>query len=126
MTALRQPSLFEAQTQIHAPHNGTLTSVHAAISVGEHITPRQHLVLAYLAEHGPSTQDEISEGLGLRIQSVNPRVNELARMRKVVDTGMTRATSSGRQAVLWSIPAGASRSLVALEVTPGEVVMPVK
>jgi predicted ArsR family transcriptional regulator len=110
VTALRQLSLYEAQL-IPAPYQSSSeTSAAAAYSVREHITPRQQMILDYLEEHGPSTQDEISEGLGLRIQSVNPRVHELAMAGVVVDTGRLRATSSGRNAVVWDLPGTESSS----------------
>lgn len=102
---MNQPSLFEAQI-VGAPHNGTLTSFRAAESIREHIGPMQQRVLDYLAENGPSTQEEISIGAGMRLQSVNGRINELAHKRLITDTGDTRPTSSGRMAVVWSLAVG--------------------
>lgn len=47
------------------------------------------------------TDDEIERILGLRHQSVSPRRRELVLLGKVVKSGRTRATRSGRQATVW-------------------------
>lgn len=129
MTA--QPSFFEQDQYGHlsvyerqivgVPYQpSSPTSIEAARSIAEHVTPMQARVLAYLAECGPSTQEEIAEGADMRLNSINPRINELAKAGKVVNTGETRATSSGRLAVVWRLPVGATGSVVPLESAPGK------
>lgn len=103
MTTLRQPTLFEAQT-VGAPHNGTLTSFRAAQSIAPHVGPMQQRILDYIRENGPSTEEEISLGAGMRLSSVCGRVNELVHQKGLLaDTGEVRRTSSGRFAVVWGI-----------------------
>ena len=102
MTAAYQLDLLTAQT-IGAPYNGTSTSIAAAIAVADKVTPRQQLILGYLAEHGPSTQDEIAAGVGLPVHSVNPRVNELWHANKIHETGERRLTRLGCSAVVWAL-----------------------
>jgi len=87
------------------PHNGTPTSIAAAESVRNVVTGRRLAVLDALRTHGPMTQEQVGEVLGWPIQSVNPRVNELARMGLIRDTGKRRATRSGRNAAVWEVTA---------------------
>lgn len=58
---------------------------------------RRALVLKHLKEHPGETNEEISEALGLPIQSVTPRTRELKERGRIWITGK-RETSSGRMA----------------------------
>ena len=48
-----------------------------------------------------ATDDEIEQALNMRHQTVSARRRELVLLGKVVDSGRTRATRSGRQATVW-------------------------
>lgn len=48
-----------------------------------------------------ATDEEVQIGLGLSGNTVRPRRRELEKAGHVVDSGRTRATQSGRQAVVW-------------------------
>ena len=85
------------------PHNGTDTSIDAAESVRNVVTGRRLAVLEALRTHGPMTQEQVGEVLGWPIQSVNPRIYELARGGRVRDTGKRRATRSGKTAAIWEV-----------------------
>lgn len=85
------------------PHNGTDTSMAAAESVSGAVTGRRLAVLEALRTHGPMTQEQVGEVLGWPIQSVNPRIYELARGGRVRDTGTRRSTRSGKTAAVWEI-----------------------
>lgn len=85
------------------PHNGTDTSIDAAESVCNVVTGRRLAVLEALRTHGPMTQEQVGEVLGWPIQSVNPRIYELARGGRVRDTGKRRATRSGKTAAIWEV-----------------------
>jgi hypothetical protein len=98
-----QPSLLEAQTS-GAPHNGTITSFRAAQSIVPHLGPMQARVLSFIEDNGPATEEEISLGTGMRLQSVCARVNELVHQKhQLRDTGDKRQTTSRRWAVVWGI-----------------------
>jgi len=85
------------------PNNGTDTSIAAAASVRDAVTGRRLVVLEALRKHGPMTQEQVGELLGWPIQSVNPRIYELARGGRVRDTGKRRATRSGKSAAVWEV-----------------------
>jgi DNA-binding MarR family transcriptional regulator len=86
-----------------APHNGTDTSVSAAKAATPAMTARRATVLRAIIQHGPATQEQIADRLAWPIQSVNPRVNELARMNLIRDTGERRPTRSGKRAAVWEV-----------------------
>lgn len=48
-----------------------------------------------------ATNEEICEELGIKLQTVCPRVLELREMGELVDSGRTRETRSRRPAVVW-------------------------
>lgn len=59
-------------------------------------------VLEALAD-GPLTDEEIVAATGLSPNAERPRRGELVESGRVVDTGQTRATKSGRKATLWGL-----------------------
>ena len=78
------------------------TSKAAAESVVNAGTLRAE-VLSYIQcreEHG-ATDEEIQVALRLSGNTVRPRRGELQKAGHVIDSGKTRATQSGRQAVVW-------------------------
>ena len=85
-----------------APHNGTPTSKAAAREVAPTLSIRQQIVLNAIDKFGAMTQDAIAARLAWPIQSVNPRVNELAAKGLIVQAGKGRS-ASGKAAVVWKI-----------------------
>ena len=84
---------------------GSQTSAAAADSLGPETLNRLHrLVLAWLEEHGPATDEEIIAGTGLNPSTARPRRIELARRGLVVEAGEKR-TRSGRKASAWKATA---------------------
>lgn len=80
---------------------GSQTSAAAADSLGPDTLNRLHrLVLAWLEQHGPATDEEIASGLGLNPSTERPRRIELARRGLVIEAG-TRKTASKRNATVW-------------------------
>ena len=83
--------------------NGSATSAAAADSLtSKTLNALQRRVLAYLEQRGPSTDEEIANGLGLNPSTERPRRIELARRGLIVESG-TRRTSSGRMACVWRV-----------------------
>ena len=49
------------------------------------------------------TADEVASNIDMSILSIRPRVAELARMGKIIDSGLRRANASGKQAIVWKL-----------------------
>ena len=80
---------------------GSATSAAAADSLDDATLNRLHrVVLAWLAEHGPATDEEIVAGTGLNPSTARPRRIELVRHGLVVEAG-EKKTRSGRKATAW-------------------------
>ncbi len=59
-------------------------------------------VFAYLTEHpAGATADEIAAELNYSILTIRPRVSELNKQRRIIDSGLRRRNASGRNAIVW-------------------------
>lgn len=83
------------------PHNRTRTSIAAAESVRLSAGTVKARVFEFIVQRGGATNYEIVDGLGLLLQSVCARVNELKTSGFVRDSGTTRPSPTGRQAIVW-------------------------
>ncbi len=92
--------------------NGVRTSDAAAESMRPHASTLRDKVRQHIAANGinGATADEIEHALGLAGNTVRPRLVELRNRHQVCDSGRTRKTVSGRQAIVW-INAGAAPCL---------------
>lgn len=97
-----QEPLFPLATRIPDPPaaRDRPTSVDAAKRVRLRAPGYRERVLAAI-QHGSKTDEEIEAHTGLRGNTVRPRRLELLRALKIRDSGQTRVTSSGREAVIW-------------------------
>ncbi len=85
-----------------APHvAGSATSKAAGKSV-DRVSMGQRVLnhIVWNTSYG-CTDDELEQDLNMRHQTVSARRRELVLLGKVVDSGRTRATRSGRQATVW-------------------------
>lgn len=90
----------------HAPHTGTPTSKAAAKAIEPSIyTLRFKVREAIRASVDGLTDEEGIERTGIPASTYRPRRVECVEAGLVVDTGRTRATNSGRQAVVWGVAA---------------------
>lgn len=85
------------------PHNGTPTSVAAAMSVADKSATQRAAVYACIAAHPNGlTREEIEERMSLPGNAVRPRVWELlgnnGHPQRVRESGTTRKTKAGRAA----------------------------
>ena len=87
---------FDAPRQRHSP-----TSCAAADSIAPVITELQRRVLAFVADSGGATDEQIIDGTGLPPSTARPRRIELTKRGFIRDSGQTRPTRSGRRAVVW-------------------------
>ncbi len=80
------------------------TSAAAAAAIAPHLNPLQGRVLGAIrhASHG-LTDEAIGHVTDLPGNTVRPRRIELLRKGLIRDSGKTRATASGRQAVVWEL-----------------------
>lgn len=84
------------------PSNGTATSQAAADSMRSHAATLRGLLLALLQlNHDGLTDEEAQHSLGMNPNTQRPRRGELVTAKLVIDSGETRATRSGRQAIIW-------------------------
>jgi hypothetical protein len=85
------------------PHNGTTTSKAAATAIKPTSDNLRARVLDYIASCGESgaIREEVEIALEMSGSTVRPRVLELLKAGKIRELdGVTRATESGRQAVI--------------------------
>lgn len=82
--------------------SGSPTSEAAAASMAPHAGTVRDDVLKYIKSTGHgATCDEVEAALNLRHQTASARVRELAKTMRIMDSGTTRPTRSGRKAVVW-------------------------
>jgi hypothetical protein len=67
----------------------------------ENMPPECHYAAVVLCEQGDATDEEIQLGLEMSGSTERPRRVELVAAGRIVDSGRTRPTQSGRQAVVW-------------------------
>lgn len=80
------------------------TSSEAAASIKQHIGPLHARIIGWLKLHPSGGSDErIAEGLNMGQNTFRPRRRELQLMGRVVDSGRTELTQSGRNAVIWRL-----------------------
>lgn len=83
--------------------NGSVTSAAAADSMTpQQLNATQRRVLAYLEQHGPSTDEQMQIGMPMPASTQRPRRVELVRAGLVVQDGV-RPTTSGRYATVWRV-----------------------
>lgn len=76
------------------------TSFEAAHAIKPAADRLRRLTLDALRQR-PMTADEVAAYLGIDKGSIRPRVTELGKQGKVVETGLRRANASGRSAMVW-------------------------
>ncbi len=84
--------------KVHKTQQTSILSFDSITNLGE----RQQKVLNSLHVYGSATNLELSRRLGLPINSITPRVNELREMGLVSMDGTT-VEVTGRKAIVWSI-----------------------
>ena len=70
----------------------------------ESIKPRAETLrerVYWLLQHHELTADETAQRLGLSVLSVRPRLSELNKMGKIVETNVRRRNESGVFAAVW-------------------------
>jgi len=77
------------------------TSLEAAISKKPNVGTEKGRVLEFLRTRGPSTDEEIQDGLRMLANTERPRRRELQLEQFGADSGFRRTTRSGRKAVVW-------------------------
>lgn len=85
----------------HTPgHKGGETSRLAAEAIaGKAPTVRERVL--HELDRAPATPEEIARSLGLDLLTVRPRLSELKKLGKAVDTGKRRRSRGGKMAIVW-------------------------
>ena len=65
------------------------------------MSERQQRAFELVQRHDGLTNDELSDLMGLPIQSVCPVANSLFRAGKIIDSGERRPTRTGAMARVW-------------------------
>jgi predicted transcriptional regulator len=66
-----------------------------------HLGDRQKVVLEEIKKGGNMTNSEIKEALGVEINTVTPRVNELVKLGLVMEGGKRTCRVTGRTVIAW-------------------------
>ena len=88
----------------HEPgHQGTDTSIEAAISMSDDACTLRGVVVEYLRRCGVrgSTADECATALNETVLAIRPRFTELRHLGYIRDSGDRRLNISGRRAIVW-------------------------
>lgn len=104
----RQPDLFGHSP---APYRGdppaqrhSVTSIAAAQSIRKSIGPLHQRILDHLKTCPlGATDEEMMDALDMGGNTERPRRRELELMGRITDSGKTRLTRSGREAVIWRL-----------------------
>lgn len=83
----------------------SVTSIAAAQSIRKSIGPLHQRILSFLAElpNMGATDEEMQFELDMPANTQRPRRRELELMGRITDSGKTRLTRSGREAVIWRL-----------------------
>jgi hypothetical protein len=84
---------------------GSATSEAAAESQSRLAPTKRQIVFYKLRSMGiiGMTDDEMQVALGMNPNTQRPRRIELLRMRLIIDSGLTRKTRGGEEAVVWRV-----------------------
>lgn len=98
---MQQRSFLDGSDLVLAPHNGSQTSRAAAAEIQQFSNNLRERVYRFIAaRESGATIDEIARGLGILTATVCGRTSELKKQGRIVDSGRTRKTRSGRDAVV--------------------------
>ena len=95
-----QPTLFD-NPPLPPARKGEATQQEAARHIAPVVGELQAKVLGFIKSQGSATNEELSEGLGMKIQTVCGRVAELREMGKIKDSSARRKTRAGVSAKVW-------------------------
>jgi len=95
-----QPSLNFTRPMLPPPFRDT--SLDAADAMADRAPILRARVVNVLAT-GDFTADEMAAKLGESVRAIRPRVTELAKVGRVVDSEARRKNASGRKAIVWQI-----------------------
>ena len=94
---MKQSNLFDTDYQ---SANYTDTSQEALATIKPKIKTKRELVFELLKTQS-FTNYQISDELGMPLSSVCGRVHELQELNLVENSGLTRKTKYGKQAIVW-------------------------
>jgi len=89
----------------YVPHNGVHTSIKAARNIAPKVGSIGAKVMDFMRsrdEYG-ATLEEVETGTGISGNTVRPRMKTLRQRSQVVDSGTTRKTLAGNDAIVWKV-----------------------
>jgi len=88
------------------------TSINAYNSIKSTLGLRQRVILDTINYLKDPTNDDISRYLGLPINTITPRTNELRKKGLVCDGGKRICTRTGRMAYVWRVKLQSRKPLI--------------
>lgn len=82
---------------------GRQTSYRAAQRIRSKSERLRSLILGFLKEHGPATDEEIQEALNIGPDTERPRRRELVKRCLVIDSKEKGITAAGNPAIKWRV-----------------------
>lgn len=89
-----------------AGHRGVSTSVEAAEGISPHLGRLQRIAFEQVSAAGRNglTAHELAAATGIPREATRPRLSELRRKGRIVDSGCRRPNASGKRAICWILP----------------------
>lgn len=91
------------------------TSISAYKAIQDKLTPRQQQVLEVLERFGKASNQQIADNLGMPINRITGRVNELVKLQRVEQAG-TRTGKYGFTEKLWRVKANDPPEQLTLDI----------
>ena len=101
MGAFSRIAAAAAESAPYQSHSATSRA--AAATWGGRTRAAHARIIAHLTAHESATDEEMQDALEMAPNTQRPRRRELEQQAVVEDSGLTRATKSGRKAVLWRL-----------------------
>jgi len=89
----------------YVPHNGVHTSIKAALNIVPKVGSIGAKVMDFMRQRDDygATLEEVETGTRISGNTVRPRMKTLRQRGQVVDSGTTRKTLAGNDAIVWVI-----------------------
>lgn len=91
------------RNQLPLPFVDRPTSRSAAERIEHEVHRLRAIIWISLRDEGPATDEELQIRIGMSGDTERPRRGELLKLGMIEDTGTTRRTRSGREAIVWRI-----------------------
>jgi len=102
---MTQEDFFIRAYPLRPGHKQTDTSLEAAVAIDSEASTLRASALLTLYQ-ASLTADEIAQELCRSVLAIRPRITELKRQGKIIDSGKRRPNKSGKKAIVWKLNKG--------------------